>query len=144
MSNNVNGLNIWVNGCFDILHIGHLNLLEYAKNYKATKKNKNILIVGIDGDERVKELKGNNRPINNENDRKRMLKALKIVDDVVIYNTKEEMCEYIRRLKIDYMVIGEEYKIKGVLCREFSKNDVVFFPKNNISSSEIIKKIKNT
>ncbi len=134
-------MNIWVNGCFDILHVGHLNLLQAAKKYK---NKKNILYVGIDSDKRVKELKGNDRPINNENDRKRLLESLKMVDKVVIYNTQEEMCDFIKSFNIDYMMIGDEYKDKDILCREFSKNDVVFFPKDNRSSSKIIEKIKKS
>ena len=138
-------MNIWVNGCFDILHIGHLNLLEYAKNLRDPKSKYlrlNRLIVGIDSDRRVKELKGGNRPINNENDRKRMLEALAVVDEVVIYDTKEQMCDYISTFRIDFMVVGEEYKEKGVLCREHSENDVVFFPKDEKSSSIIIEKLE--
>ena len=134
-------MNIWDNGCFDILHVGHLNLLQAANKYK---NKKNILYVGIDSDKRVKELKGNDRPINNENDRKRLLESLKMVDKVVIYDTQEEMCNYIKSFNIDYMMIGDEYKDKNIFCREFSKNDVVFFPKDNRSSSKIIEKIKKS
>jgi D-beta-D-heptose 7-phosphate kinase/D-beta-D-heptose 1-phosphate adenosyltransferase len=139
-------MNIWVNGCFDILHVGHLNLLEYAKNLVDPKTNHlrlNRLIVGIDSDRRVKELKGGNRPINNQEDRKRMLEALACVDEVVIYDSKDQLCDYIQLFDIDYMVIGEDYKIKGVLCREFSKNDVIFYSKDERSSTNIIEKIKN-
>lgn len=138
-------MNIWVNGCFDILHVGHLNLLEYAKKLTDPKSKYlrlNRLIVGIDSDKRVKELKGGNRPINNEEDRKRMLESLSVVDEVVIYDTEEQMCDFISGFRIDYMVIGEDYKNKRVVCRECSENDVVFFPKDERSSTNIIKKIK--
>ena len=134
-------MNVWVNGCFDILHIGHLKLFGFAKNLQ---NRRNRLIVGIDSDKRVKELKGENRPINNENDRKQMLEALKPVDEVVIYNTEDEMCGFISSYKIDYMVIGEDYKDKRVLCREKSKNDVIFYPKDQTSSTSIIEKIKKS
>jgi len=138
-------MNIWVNGCFDILHTGHVDLLEYAKDLRDPKSKYlrlNRLIVGIDSDRRVKELKGGNRPINNESDRKRLLEALSVVDEVVIYDTEEEMCDFISTFEIDYIVIGEDYKNKRVLCREHSANDVVFFPKNEYSSTDIIGKIK--
>jgi D-beta-D-heptose 7-phosphate kinase/D-beta-D-heptose 1-phosphate adenosyltransferase len=140
-------MNIWVNGCFDILHIGHIDLLEYAKGLRDPKSHYlrlNRLIVGIDSDRRVKELKGIDRPINNENDRKRMLESLAVVDEVVIYDTEDQMCDFISTFDIDYMVIGEDYKDKRVLCREHSANDVVFFPKDNHSSSDIIDKIKKS
>ena len=133
-------MNVWVNGCFDILHVGHLNLLEYAKNLNGRR---NHLIVGIDSDERVKKLKGENRPINNEQDRKRMLEALKFVDEVVIYGSEDEMCDLIQLYDIEYMVIGEDYRDKKVLCRQWSKNDVIFYPKDDRSSTNIMEKIKN-
>ena len=140
-------MNIWVNGCFDILHIGHLNLLEFAKHLRDQNSKflrLNRLIVGIDRDRRVKELKGTDRPINNENDRKRMLESLAVVDEVVIYNTEDEMCDFISMFNIDYIVIGDDYKDKKVLCRNFSENDVVFFTKDEHSSTDIIDKIKKS
>jgi D-beta-D-heptose 7-phosphate kinase/D-beta-D-heptose 1-phosphate adenosyltransferase len=140
-------MNIWVNGCFDILHIGHLNLLEFAKNLRDQNSKflrLNRLIVGIDSDRRIKELKGTDRPINNENDRKRMLESLAVVDEVVIYDTEEQMCDFISTFNIDYIVVGDDYKDKKVLCREFSENDVVFFTKDEHSSSDIIDKIKKS
>jgi D-beta-D-heptose 7-phosphate kinase/D-beta-D-heptose 1-phosphate adenosyltransferase len=135
-------MNIWVNGCFDILHTGHIDLLEYAKYLKYHITIKNTLIVGIDSDRRVKELKGDDRPINNQEDRRKMLLALKFVDDVVIYDSEDEMCDFIRKYNIDYIVIGDEYKDKQVLCRENSKYDVVFYPKNEKSTTELIKKLR--
>ena len=140
-------MNIWVNGCFDVLHVGHLNLLSFAKdlvNPKSKYKRINRLIVGIDSDERVRQLKGGDRPINNQEDRKSMLEALRMVDEVVIYNNETEMCDLISQFKIDFMVIGDDYKSKRVLCREHSKKDVVFYPKDNRSSTDIINKIKNS
>jgi rfaE bifunctional protein nucleotidyltransferase chain/domain len=138
-------MNIWVNGCFDILHIGHINLLEFAKHLRDPKSKYlrlNRLIVGIDSDKRVKELKGSDRPINNENDRKRMIESLKVVDEVVTYDTDDQMCDFISLYKIDYMVIGDDYKNKRVVGRENSKNDVIFYPKDSTSSTNIIEKIK--
>ena len=136
-------MNIWVNGCFDILHAGHIDLLEFAKNLRdpnSKHKRKNRVIVGIDSDSRVKELKGDGRPINNQEDRRKMLESIRYVDDVVIYNNEDEMCDYISRYCIDYMVIGEDYKDKIVLCRDKSANDVIFFPKDEHSSTNIIQK----
>ena len=66
---------VWTNGCFDILHIGHLKMLEYAKSKG------DYLVVGIDTDARVKQLKGEDRPFNNEDDRKNFLLSIKFVDD---------------------------------------------------------------
>lgn len=140
-------MNIWVNGCFDILHSGHLNLLQNAKYYKDpryTKKGeRNALFVGIDSDRRIKELKGNNRPINNQEDRKRMIKSLKFVDTVLIYDTDDELSFLIENYNIDLMMIGEDYKDKKVIGSEKSKYGVVFYPKDNHSTTNIITKIKN-
>ena len=139
-------MNIWVNGCFDILHNGHLNLLQSAKHYKhprhMEKGEVNTLYVGIDSDRRIKELKGNNRPINNQEDRKRMLKSLRFVDNVFIYDTDEELCSLIEGNKIDLMIIGEDYKGKKVIGSEKSKYGVEFFPKDVHSTTNIIEKIK--
>lgn len=138
-------MNVWVNGCFDILHVGHIKLLEYAKYYKDSdyiKGETNILYVGIDSDKRVKELKGGSRPINNEKDRKKILQSLKFVDKVFIYDTEEELTSLIEKWQIDVIIIGEDYKDKRVVGREKSKYDVVFFPKDKNSSTNIIEKIK--
>ena len=131
-------MNIWTNGCFDILHAGHLNLLEFAKNFRGRH---NTLYVGIDTDRRVKQSKGDDRPINNQEDRKRMLEALKVVDEVFIFDSDEELAELIKTCQIDYMIIGEDYINRRVVGRENSKYDVYFFPKDDKSSSKILSKL---
>jgi rfaE bifunctional protein nucleotidyltransferase chain/domain len=135
-------MNIWVNGCFDILHSGHLDLLQYAKDFKNDSTNtQNILIVGIDSDRRVKELKGKMRPINSENERKRMLQSLKFVDMVVIFGSNEELKYNIKHWNIDYMVVGDQYKDKEVIGAEESKYGAIFYPVDDRSSTSIIDKI---
>ena len=74
-----------VNGTFDILHRGHLEMLHYAKSQG------DYLLVCIDSDERVQELKGPTRPVNSQKDRMFMLNSLKCVDYVKVFNTKEEL-----------------------------------------------------
>ena len=74
---------VFVNGTFDILHLGHIGLLEYAKSLG------DELIVGIDSDARVKLLKGENRPINTERERSQMLLAIKYVNKVFVFDTEE-------------------------------------------------------
>ena len=78
---------VTINGAFDILHVGHLEILENAK------KQGDILIVGLNSDRSVKANKGNTRPINNENDRAKMLSALEFVDYVTIFNEKDQSSE---------------------------------------------------
>jgi len=145
-------MNIWVNGCFDILHTGHLDLLKYAKYYidPDVKPNKNgricainQLIVGIDSDERVKMLKGDNRPINDQFTRARMLSAIKWVDSVVIFNSDDEMRGFITTFETDYLIIGDQYRNKVVIGAECAKHGVIYFPTDQRSSTNIIEKIKN-
>ena len=74
---------VWTNGCFDILHRGHIEMLAYAKSLGKH------LVVGIDSDKKVKLDKGISRPYNTEEDRKTMLTSLKYVDEVVIFDTPQ-------------------------------------------------------
>jgi D-beta-D-heptose 7-phosphate kinase/D-beta-D-heptose 1-phosphate adenosyltransferase len=126
--------NIWTNGCFDILHIGHLELFKYAKSLGHT------LVVGIDGDSRVKELKGSSRPINNQLFRKSLLESIKYIDRVVVFDTDKELKDHIKNLLIDTIVVGDDYKNKTVIGSEHA--NVIFFPKiPNLSSSLIYESI---
>lgn len=123
--------NIWTNGCYDILHIGHIRLFEFAKSLG------DKLIVGIDADDRVKQFKGNNRPINNQEFRKEILQAVKFIDKIYIFYTDDELCNLIKENNIDTIVVGNDYKDKNVIGSQFSKQ-TVFFPKTiNISTSKI-------
>ena len=143
-------MNIWINGCFDLLHAGHIDLLWFAKLYgveglgyhEAIKVNK--LYVGLDSDERVKFLKGDKRPINDIETRVKIMSNLKMVDSVVIFHNEAEMEYFIKSFEIDYMVIGDQYKDKRVVGAEFAKQGVIYYPViNGKSSTNIIEKIKN-
>ena len=141
-------MNIWVNGVFDILHAGHLDLLWYAKQYNTEElafpnaMKHNRLVVGIDSDNRVKRLKGDNRPINNQYDRAKMLGNLVMVDNVVIFHNDDELRKFIEIFETDYLIIGDEYRNKTVIGAECTKSGVVYYPKNDKSSTDIINKIK--
>ena len=95
---------VMVNGTFDVLHPGHIALLNTARSYG------DYLIVAIDTDRRVRELKGEGRPINNQNDRKIMLSNLKAVDFVVIFDSKEELIDYMKLYKPQVYVKGSDWK----------------------------------
>jgi D-beta-D-heptose 7-phosphate kinase/D-beta-D-heptose 1-phosphate adenosyltransferase len=95
---------VMVNGTFDVLHPGHIALLNTARSYGE------YLIVAIDTDRRVRELKGEARPINNQNDRRIMLSNLKSVDFVVIFDSKEELIDYMKLYKPDVYVKGSDWK----------------------------------
>ncbi len=95
-------IKVFTNGCFDILHIGHVRCLEYAK------KQGDYLIVGLNSDTSVKKLKGKDRPFNTQSLRKEMLEALRCVDEVIIF---EEDTPYnlIFKIKPDIIVKGGDY-----------------------------------
>jgi D-beta-D-heptose 7-phosphate kinase/D-beta-D-heptose 1-phosphate adenosyltransferase len=141
-------MNIWVNGCFDILHTGHMDLLWYAKLYNTKGYSRNYavtvnhLYVGIDTDDRVKMLKGNKRPINDIYSRVKMVANLKMVDSVVSFHDDKELIYFINKFKIDYMVIGDQYKDKIIVGAEYTKSGVIYYPTDGRSTTNIINKIK--
>jgi D-beta-D-heptose 7-phosphate kinase/D-beta-D-heptose 1-phosphate adenosyltransferase len=142
-------MNIWVNGCFDIIHSGHIDLLWYAKLYGIEglgyqeAMRVNTLYVGLDADERVKFLKGDKRPINDIDTRVKIMSNLKMVDSVVIFHDDDELRYFIKIFNIDYMVIGDQYKDKLVIGAECAKSGVIYYPTDERSSTSIIEKIKN-
>jgi len=130
---------VWTNGCYDILHLGHVRLFEFCR--KIAEEQGCSFFVGIDSDRRVKEMKGSSRPINTENDRAEFLLSIKGVDRVYVYDTTEELEHIIGVLTPDVMVIGDEYKTKTVVGSSCSKS-IVFFPKIvGHSTSNILSKI---
>jgi len=105
---------IFVNGTFDILHPGHIQLLNYAKSLGDS------LTVGIDSDRRVREKKGPTRPVNSVGDRAYMLQNLKAVDYIVIFDSDEELERCIKTVKPDIMVVGSDWKDKSVIGSMYS------------------------
>ena len=104
-----------VNGTFDILHPGHVAMLNTARSLGR------YLIVAIDTDRRVKELKGDKRPINDQLFRKTMLQNLKAVDIVEFFDTRDELIDLIKRYKPDIMVKGSDWKGKSVVAEQYVK-----------------------
>ena len=103
---------VLTNGVFDILHKGHIELLKFSK-IQGTK-----LIVAIDSDRRVKEFKGNDRPINNQEDRRRILETNRYVDEVVIFDSVEELQGFYDTLSPDVIVKGSEWTADEVRERD--------------------------
>ena len=103
---------VFTNGCFDLLHIGHITYLEEAK------KLGDILIVGINTDESVKKLKGPARPIQNENDRCEILAALKAVDHTILFS-EETPLNLIMKIKPAVLVKGGDWKPEQIVGSDF-------------------------
>jgi D-beta-D-heptose 7-phosphate kinase/D-beta-D-heptose 1-phosphate adenosyltransferase len=104
---------VYTNGCFDILHRGHVHLLQQCRSHG------DVLVVGLNGDKSVRALgKGGNRPINSESDRAAMLAALECIDYVVIFDDPDPL-DCIKSVSPDVLVKGEDWRDKGVIGREF-------------------------
>ncbi len=124
----------FVNGCFDILHVGHIEMLRYAKSLC------DHLIVAIDTDDRVKQSKGPTRPFNPCSDRKHMLMALKVVDEVTVFSTDEELVSLVRHYKPDIMVVGSDWENKKVIGSEHAK-ELKFYRKiDGYSTTKILER----
>ncbi len=129
---------VFTNGCFDILHVGHIDYLSRAR------KMGDALVIGLNSDSSVRRLKGASRPINKERDRAKIISALWFVDYVTIFNedTPEAL---IRKIKPDIMVKGSDWKGKHVAGADFVKSRggrvrMVRFVKG-YSTTSVIKKI---
>ncbi len=127
-----------VNGTFDILHRGHLDLLRYARQQG------DQLLVAIDTDRRVKELKGSQRPINNEADRKLMLHSLRDVDIVMLFDTTEELIQIMEDFKPDVYVKGSDWKHdKGSTAEQYCKKVIYYDRVGDYSTTKTIQDIIN-
>ena len=129
---------IVVNGTFDIIHLGHLRLLQYARSFP-----KSYVLVLTDSDRRVRELKGENRPINTEYERCSMLFALKCVDRVETFDTDQELVDLIKGFEPDVMVKGSDYRNKPIIGAEYCK-EIKFYDRfKNYSTTNKIQDIAN-
>ena len=95
---------IFVNGSFDLLHTGHLDMLNHARRLG------DHLLVAIDTDRRIKKLKGEERPVNNEKTRVAIMANLKAVDEVAVFDTNEDLINIIRSYEPDVMVKGSDLR----------------------------------
>lgn len=129
-------MRIWTNGCFDILHVGHYEMLKYAKSLG------DQLIVGIDSDSRVKKMKGEDRPFNNEWIRQYQLEQLKAVDRVYIYDSDDELIQLIRNIEPEIMIIGSDWKGKRVIGEEYVPRVEYFDRIEGYSTTKIIEDMR--
>ena len=129
-------MRVWVNGTFDVLHRGHIELLKYASGF-------GDVYMGIDYDERVKEFKGNSRPVNAFEDRKEILKSLKYVKNVEGFGSNEELESIIQKSGAKTMIIGSDYKNKKIIGSHLFDRIIYFERIVKYSSTKIIEHEKD-
>jgi len=130
---------IATNGCFDILHVGHIRYLQKAKTYGS------LLVVGLNSDASVKRLKGKKRPINNQSDRAEVLAALTCIDVVSIF--EEDTAEhFLELIKPNVYVKGGEYNLdnlpEAVLVRKYGGENITIPMVQGSSTTNLIEKLK--
>jgi len=106
---------VFTNGCFDVLHVGHIEYLSKAKSLG------DILIIGLNSDKSVRKLKGEKRPVVSQKNRAKVLSALSVVDFVVIFNDLTPI-DLIKTIKPDVLVKGGDWKIKDIVGADFVKS----------------------
>ena len=125
---------VFTNGCFDIIHPGHIEML------KKSKAMGDWLVVGLNTDRSIKKLKGKDRPINSETDRKVMLESLDFVDEVILFD-EDTPLELIKRIKPDIITKGGDYTVSQVVGNELAQVFIIPTVEGH-STTETIKRIK--
>jgi D-beta-D-heptose 7-phosphate kinase/D-beta-D-heptose 1-phosphate adenosyltransferase len=125
-------MKIFTNGCFDILHPGHMELLKYCKSL-------GHVIVGLNSDSSIKQLKGTDRPFFSQKDRVFMLNCCKFVDEVIVFDEKTPY-QLIKRIKPDIIVKGGDYKKQGVVGSDLAEVKIFNFI-DGYSTTSILEKI---
>jgi D-beta-D-heptose 7-phosphate kinase / D-beta-D-heptose 1-phosphate adenosyltransferase len=128
---------VFTNGCFDILHIGHVKYLEEAK------KNGDVLVLGLNSDASVKRLKGESRPINNQNNRAYILASLEVIDYLVIFE-EDTPLELIKLIEPDILVKGGDYEGQTIVGQDIVKEIKLIKTIDSASTSHTINRIKNS
>ena len=124
---------VWVNGCFDVIHRGHIELFRYAKAQG------DYLIVGLDKDSRISESKGVSRPINKLEDRVFVLQSIKYIDEVVAFGSDTELEEQIKLASPDIMVVGDDWKNKKIIGGHLVDNKLYFKRLIGYSTTDILR-----
>ena len=132
---------VFTNGCFDIVHVGHIQMLNEAK------RQGNYLVVGLNSDSSVRRLKGETRPVNKELDRKFFLENLRAVDEVIIFE-EDTPLELIKKVKPQVLVKGGDWAVDEIVGSDFvlsNGGEVKSLSfKDGFSTTKIIEKVQNT
>tara|TARA_B100000941_G_C28306610_1_gene449304 strand:+ start:132 stop:527 length:396 start_codon:yes stop_codon:yes gene_type:complete len=126
---------VFTNGCFDVLHRGHIELLKFSKRIG------DQLVVGLNSDESIRRIKGADRPINNQKDRKMMLEELRCVDKVIIFD-EDTPYDLIQSVNPDIIVKGGDYTPQEVVGNDLAEV-VIFGTIHGYSTTKIIKDSSN-
>ncbi len=141
LNNNSDKKIVFTNGCFDLLHVGHLLYLSEAR------KLGDLLVVGLNSDSSVKKLKGENRPVNSELDRKFFLENLKSVDLVEMFSGTTPL-ELIKKIKPMVLVKGGDWEVQEIIGHDFVSSYKGYVKslsfKDGYSTTNLIKKIRST
>ena len=129
---------VWINGTFDVVHLGHIKLFQLGKNQLEFPHNKTNVRVGIDDDSRVQSMKGPNRPINSLSNRIEFLKSIRFVDEVVTFSSDDELRAKIREYSPHIMCIGEEYRGCTIVGEEFVQRVIYVEKYDDLSTTKII------
>jgi len=125
-------IKVWANGCFDVLHRGHIELFRYAKSLG------DKLVVGIDTDEKVKTDKGPTRPFNCLEDRVYLLESIKYIDEVQVFGNKEGLESLISSYNPDILVVGSDWRGKEVVGQQYAKTVKFFDRLEKYSTTKIL------
>ena len=128
---------IFVNGTFDLLHRGHLELLNYAKSLG------DYVCVGIDTDDRVRQMKGPTRPIHNQEERKFFLENLKAVNEVRFFSNDKELEGLVKSYEPDIMIVGSDWKDKSVIGSYWAAKLIFFDRIGDYATTKTIEDIIN-
>jgi D-beta-D-heptose 7-phosphate kinase/D-beta-D-heptose 1-phosphate adenosyltransferase len=127
---------VFTNGCFDILHSAHIELLKFSKNQG------DVLVVGLNSDDSIKRLKGETRPINNIDERAKILSLFDFIDYIIVFSDDTPL-NIITMLTPDILIKGSDYNKENIIGKEFVKQIILFDFVQNKSSTRVINKIKN-
>ena len=128
---------VFVNGTFDLLHRGHIELLNYAQTQGGH------VCVGIDTDDRVREKKGPTRPIHNQEERKFFLESLKAVDEVRFFSNDKELEGLVKSYQPDIMIVGSDWKGKSVIGSYWAAKLIFFDRIGEYATTKTIQDIIN-
>ena len=126
---------VWLNGTFDVLHLGHIKLFQHAKELYPNS----TVCVGVDTDDRVRQLKGPNRPINPLPLRVEFLKAIRFIDHVVTFSTDDELRNAIAVFNPDIMCIGDDYRHHTIIGEELIPRIEYIERFDGLSTTSLIK-----